>query len=172
MRNFEMVITALEEGINGFLLFSATIILFINVVLRYIFSNSIPWAEEIIRYAIVWVTFLGGSLCVKNRLHVGIDILVVIVPPFVKRILMLIAQLSSAVFTGFITIYGLQNTMLVVETAQKSPAMMMPMWILYMSLPLGSALMTIRFLIVAWNLVKDKEYGVQDEKAYVDIDNL
>ncbi|KUO51827.1 MAG: hypothetical protein APF76_02750 [Desulfitibacter sp. BRH_c19] len=171
MSKLDKVLTSIEENINGALLLSATIVLFVNVVLRYVFKNSTTWAEEAIRYAIVWVTFFGGSLCARKRMHVGIDIFVQMAPPLAKKILMACAQLSAALFTALITYFGIVSTQLVIETAQKSPAMLMPMWIVYIAMPLGSALMTIRFVATAIAILKGKSFGVEmvREDGSVDI---
>jgi C4-dicarboxylate transporter, DctQ subunit len=155
MKSLLKSIEKIENSIITVLLFSTTILLFVNVVMRYVFKNSTTWAEEVIRYAIVWVTFIGGSVCARNKLHVGIDIFVANMPLKIKKILLILADLCSAFFCAFITFYGYQNTMLVVDTAQKSPAMLMPMWIVYMAMPLGALLMTIRFLINGWKILKD-----------------
>ncbi|MDO7785744.1 TRAP transporter small permease [Desulforamulus aquiferis] len=173
MSKFDKALTAIEETVNGALLLSATLLLFINVILRYVFTSSTTWAEEAIRYAIVWVTFFGASLCARNKMHVGIDIFIQMAPPLIKKCLLAFAQLTAAFFTAFITYFGWVSTELVIETAQKSPAMLMPMWIVYISMPLGSALMTIRFVAAAVAILRDKTTGaeVKNEDA-VDISRL
>jgi C4-dicarboxylate transporter, DctQ subunit len=155
MKSLFKSIDKIENGLISVLLFSTTILLFVNVVLRYVFKSPTTWAEEIIRYAIVWVTFIGSSVCARNKLHVGIDIFVANMPIKIKKMLLILADLFSAFFCLFITFYGFQNTMLVVDTAQRSPAMLMPMWIVYISMPIGAFLMTIRFLINGWKILKD-----------------
>ncbi|RYD06992.1 hypothetical protein N752_01485 [Desulforamulus aquiferis] len=86
MSKFDKALTAIEETVNGALLLSATLLLFINVILRYVFTSSTTWAEEAIRYAIVWVTFFGASLCARNKMHVGIDIFIQMAPPLIKSV--------------------------------------------------------------------------------------
>lgn len=169
------IIIKIEDYVNGILLLSSTIILFINVLLRYVFHDSSTWIEEIVRYSMVWITFFGGSICVRNKLHVGIDIIVMIVPQVLKKVLTALAQFLAAIFTAFITYYGFQTTVMVIETSQKSPAMMLPMWIVYLAIPVGSALMTIRFLMLAWEVITSKdeiEPQIVDEKGEVDLSRL
>lgn len=174
MHKISKVLTAIEDSVNGLLLLAATIVLFINVIARYAFHNASTWAEEAIRYAIVWVTFFGGSICVRNKMHVGIDIFVMYAPKTLRRILSAFAQFSGAVFTAFVTYYGWQITLLVVETAQKSPAMLMPMWMVYISMPIGSALMTIRFLAMAWAILtgQDEEASAIGQQGEIDLSRL
>ena len=150
MGKLDKFISGLEEGVNGTLLVASTVLLFVNIILRYFFKASTTWAEEAIRYAIIWVTFFGGSICARNRMHLGIDIFIQMAPFAVGKVLKGTAQLISAFFTGMLTYYSWQLTQLIIQTAQKSPAMLMPMWIVYIAMPLGSAMMTIRFLVAAY----------------------
>ena len=53
---------SLEELLIGGLLATASVILFANVVARYIFNWGGPWADELVRYEIVWMVFIGGSV--------------------------------------------------------------------------------------------------------------
>ena len=150
MGKLDKIVSTLEEGINGSLLVASTVLLFVNIILRYFFKASTTWAEEAIRYAIIWVTFFGASICAKNKMHLGIDIFIQMAPPRFAKIIMGVTQLISAFFTGMLTYYSWQLTQLIMQTAQKSPAMLMPMWIVYIAMPLGSAMMTIRFLVAAY----------------------
>lgn len=150
-------LTKIEGYIIGAMMLSTAIILFVNVIFRS-FSMASTWAEEVIRYVIVWVTFFGGSLCAKYGNHVGIDIFVQMLPSKIaQRIVRAIGFFAAAVFCAIATFAGYKLTALVTSTCQKSPAVMMPFWIVYISMPLGFGLMTIRFLIAGINALIGKD---------------
>ncbi|HBT46288.1 MAG TPA: TRAP transporter small permease [Peptococcaceae bacterium] len=134
-----------EDGLNGSLLLLATGILFVNVILRY-FGRSTTWAEEAIRYIIVWITFVGGSICARQGDHVGIEVFTSFAPANIQRGLKTVAELTSIVFLSCLTYYGWMAMQTVIVTNQRSPAMLIPMWIVYLALPLGSALMALRYV--------------------------
>ena len=48
-------------------------IIFANVVLRYLTNDSLVWAEEVGRYLMIWVTFLGAGLVLRFGGHVAIE---------------------------------------------------------------------------------------------------
>ena len=75
---------------------AATYVLFQGVVLRYLFNYAFPWTEEVVRYSIVWLVFLGGSIAARRGAHISMDILVVYLPPRAKLFVMGIAA-SAAV---------------------------------------------------------------------------
>ena len=173
MSKLEKVITFIEENLNALLLFSTTIVLFVNVIARYFFANASTWAEEAIRYAVIWVTFFGGSICAKDKMHIGIDIFVQMTSPGVRKVLLALAQVISASFTALLAYYGFQSFQLIIATGQRSPAMMMPMWLVYLAMPLGGIFMSIRFLQTAYAILTDKATGQEEiTDGTIDISRL
>jgi len=63
--------------------------LFVVVVLavigRYVFGRSLTWTEEVPRYLLIWISFLGAAACVARREHVGFDVLFNALPAPVRR---------------------------------------------------------------------------------------
>ncbi len=66
------VLEKFEQYFTGLILIAITFILFANVVLRF-FGISLEWAEEVARYGIIWVTFIGGSICIYKGGHIRVD---------------------------------------------------------------------------------------------------
>jgi TRAP-type C4-dicarboxylate transport system permease small subunit len=69
------------------------VLVFGNVVLRYGFNQGITVSEELSRWAFVWLTFLGGIVVLRERGHMGIDLLLHRLPKVGERICLIIAQL-------------------------------------------------------------------------------
>ena len=65
--------------------------LFLIVVLavfaRYVFGQSLTWTEEVPRYLLIWISFLGAAACVARREHVGFDVLFNALPDRIRRVL-------------------------------------------------------------------------------------
>ena len=80
LNKIDKVLTHVEHAITGSLFIASLLVLGWNIILRKVFHNASTWAEEAIRYAIIWVTFVGSSQCAKSGKHVGIDILVEALP--------------------------------------------------------------------------------------------
>ena len=154
---FDEILTRLEEFLLGILLTTASLVLFANVVARYVFNWGFPWAEELVRYEIIWMVFLGGSVAARQGLHIGVDILVRFAPvPLRKPINILINAISLA-FCALIVYYG---SSLISQTrmfGQVSPALQVPMWMVQTAIPLGAGLMALRFSQQIWHhLAGDK----------------
>ena len=128
---------------------TATII--IQVFLRYIFSYSLSWSEEVARYLMIWVAFLGGSLALKKGLHIGVELMITRLRQGVKRWVLLFSQLLIFLFLVFLTIGGMKLTWAVRD--QSSPALLFSMSLAYLSAPVGGLFMAIQsfhLLIKEW----------------------
>src|ERR1044072_4194589 len=62
------------------------VLVFTNVVMRYLFNSGIPTSEELSRWLLVWLTFLGAIVALRQHAHLGVDTLVRALPPLGKKI--------------------------------------------------------------------------------------
>ncbi len=143
------ILDTVEDLFCALSLLTTAVVLFVNVVLRYLFSASTSWAEELIRYLMLWITFIGGSICVRRGAHIRMDFLLTMLPRGVATALTRLVYLIAAGFCAALFWYGARLVGFTIELHQTSPAMGVPMWIPYLAMPLGSALMTLRFLMAA-----------------------
>lgn len=74
------------------LMAAMTIMVFVNVVLRYGFGSGIDVSEEMSRFCFVWLIFLGSMTAMRRNMHMGFDLLVTTVPPMARRVLLTIAN--------------------------------------------------------------------------------
>jgi len=56
------------------------------VVARYGFGQAVSWTEEVPRYLLIWMSFLGAAACVAKREHVGFEVLFHALPPGPRRV--------------------------------------------------------------------------------------
>lgn len=93
------VINEIEETLIALILGLMTIVTFANVIARYVFNSNILWALETTVFLFAWLVLLGASYCVKTRVHLGVDVVLNLVSPGVRRVLTLLAVLASLVFS-------------------------------------------------------------------------
>ncbi|UFJ41788.1 TRAP transporter small permease [Brevibacillus humidisoli] len=145
----------LDKAENVFVvltIFLATVLVFVNVVLRA-FGAGTTWSEELIRYLIIWLTFIGGSICVRKGEHVGIELLPEFLPARFRWVLRVLVNLIVILFLVLLIKYSTELTMFTYKNGQTAPALGIPMYWVYLCLPLGSLLMVIRYLadiVDAW----------------------
>lgn len=84
----------LFKAFDAFVVFGMAVIsllIFTNVVLRYGFSSGIPFAVEVSRVVLVWVIFMGSVVALAKGAHLGVDSLVVRLPPRARFVCFLVS---------------------------------------------------------------------------------
>jgi len=171
---FNKFLDHLEEWLIATLMGAATILIFISVVHRYASGYSIPyvqnwllslnlsWAQELCIYMFVWMAKFGAAYGVRTGIHVGVDVLInrLSKPWYAKFVIF--GLLSGALFTGVVAWLGGNFVWNIAHTDQTSADLEVPMWIVYLAIPLGSSLMCYRFLQVAWSFLRTGELPKHD----------
>ena len=127
----------------GFMLLIQVIVIVSQVLLRNFADYPIAWSEELSRYLMIWVTFLGGAWAVAEDQNIVIDILVTKLRPRWQAWALFVADLVTAILLVLLIKWSLDMFRHPVIWFQRSPAMQLPMIYLYMSLPLGCFLMLV-----------------------------
>jgi len=147
----------LEEWIGVGLVSAMTVVLFAQVVARFIFHNSITWSEELARYLFIWMNFLLlGSVTLRAR-HLSIDLLEERLSGRSRRIHLYAVFAVSAIILAIFIYWGMDLTITQWQLGQVSAAMGLPKWIVYAALPVGFTVCLLR-LIQACFLVRRDEY--------------
>ena len=139
-----------EKAIMGVGLFATTMVIFANVIVRYVFQNSFIWAEELARYNIVWVAFIGMSLCARLGAHVTMDVLFTRLRGQVQIFVWRFINVVTAGFSLYLAYTGWLLVSSVWRSGQISPATGLPMWVVYLAVPVGSVLMARSFMLQAF----------------------
>lgn len=129
-----------------------TLVVFLQVVYRYVLVQPLHWSEELARYLFIWLSILGATLGLQKRGHFGLDVFYRMLPVQKKQFLQLLIHLLVGCVILVILIQGVK---LVQATAlQKSPAMEISMAWAYACLPVGAGLMVIHLVVILlrdWN---------------------
>ena len=139
------IIQRISYAVAAFCMFAVILLIFINVLCRYVFSFSISWSEEMTRYMYIGTLFFTLNIMVSQNAALRVDIL----DNFIhnqrsKHILNLITYVLTVVA---LLVFTLSGVMLVqAGLTSVSPSMHIPMWIIYAMMPLGYFLALIEVL--------------------------
>ncbi|MDO5641400.1 MAG: TRAP transporter small permease [Paracoccus sp. (in: a-proteobacteria)] len=111
---------------------------------------NLVWAQEACIYMFVWMAKFGAAYGVRIGIHVGVDVLSERLEGRARVILTTIAMSGGIVFTGIVTWIGADFVWHVYRNGPVSPDLEIKMWIIYLAVPLGSALMCFRFIQALW----------------------
>lgn len=147
-----------ERAINLliFLLFvSMTLMVFIQVVLRYGFDGNIFWSEEFARYSMIWIAFLGAAVGIKHNEHTRIDFFVKLLPQKASKIIEILNRLLCIFFVAFISYSSI--TLLENLMNLKTPSLQIPVGIVHLALPVSGVIMIVYLIIQIILLIKNEE---------------
>ena len=137
-----------EKALIGLLAFCATMISFYTVITRHLFKYSPDWGEEVIIYLIIWAVFISASLLVEERGHVAATLLVERFPLKMRRFLAIFNAVLALGFSVLIFIFGLKIVGDAFLRDERSlTALRFPVWIAYLSVATGCALVAVRCAI-------------------------
>lgn len=170
------LINSIEESFIALILGLMTVITFANVIARYVFNTNILWALETTVFLFAWLVLIGASYCIKTHTHLGVDVVINMVPPGARKILALISVLCCLAFSILLLIGAWQywapfagknvwyevndipmpGFLRFLEDAinEGEPYEKLPRFIPYFALPLGMFLITLRFIQAAWKIAR------------------
>lgn len=160
MKKFEQAFIAVNRWILIFLLAAMSVIVFTNVVMRYVTDASIPWSEEVSRHMMIWLTFVGGGLVLRSGGHIAIDNLQDALPATSARVVRSIVLVLMIAFFALLVYFGsiyVGRTMV-----QTTAATEIPFGYIYMAMPIGCALMLVHLLLIARSWLMNREF-IADE---------
>ncbi|MGP4074834.1 TRAP transporter small permease [Halobacillus sp. K22] len=137
----------IEKGILVATLALMVVLIFGQVVGRYIFQSAPSWTEEIARYLHIFQVWVGASYAVKMREHIRVDAFVNLFHGVGRKILESISIILWFLLVLFLAVYGTNLVLDTISYGQQSPAMQIPMWIPMVAVPIGSLGMSIRLAI-------------------------
>ncbi len=161
----DSALSLLEKAFIALCLLAGALLLFVNVVMRYVFLAPISWAEEATLYLCVWLVFIGGSVAMKERGHIAIDLLPHVLTERGRVFLARLVATIIFIFLAFFFWYSLQHVLRVKLIQQVTPIMQAPMWLTYLAMPVGSALMGLRVIQVFFGASGNKDILSGPDKA-------
>jgi len=137
-----------EDWIVLAVFWALAVVVFTQVFTRYVLNDAAGWTEEIARYLLVAVTFLGGAMAVRRGTHIQVDFVYRFLPHAAGRALSIFVDVVRAAFFGYAT--WLTWLLLDKIGSQRMAIVELPIGLVFGAMLLGFALMFGRALQVAW----------------------
>lgn len=140
----------LEEILISIMLGVTTLLVFAQVVARYVFNSGLSWGNELVGHLFLWIVMIGASYGFKHGVHLGVDVLMKKLPPAARMIMSLVAIAVSLSFTlgmFYLSIFHVHDAY---SMELVTVDMEIPQWIPKLALPLGFGMISMRLLQVGW----------------------
>jgi len=137
-----------EDWIVLAVFWALAVVVFYQVFTRYALNDAAGWTEEIARYLLVAVTFLGGAMAVRRNTHIQVDFVYRFLPPAAGRIMATFVDAVRVAFFG----YAVWLTWLLLDKigSQRMAIVELPIGLVFGAMLIGFVLMFGRSVLVAW----------------------
>lgn len=143
-----ILVGAVRKLVTGLVVFFFSymaIAVLVQIAGRYVFNYSIDWTAETATFAQIWMILLAAGLAMRDKLHVSVDALTHVLPLPMLRILTIVVAVPCIWFLWQV-ISG-SFALIEIGRIQSSPVLQIPMWIPYLSLPVGLAYFGLELLL-------------------------
>lgn len=137
IRRLTRIVERLLIGLSA----AIALVVFLQVLFRYLLQQPLFWSEELPRYLLIWMSFLAAAVAQRDEAHINITLVVNRLPAGGRRLAHLAANALMLAFLGVLIYSGSLVTRITV--AHRSTALQIPMAAVYIALPLGAALMAL-----------------------------
>jgi len=156
---FMRIINRAEEAIICILLLLTTLLVFLDVVMRFGFNTGFMWSQELTLHMSGWFVLFGASYGLKVGSHIGMDAFVKLFPRGGRRILTAVATVLAITYCCLI-LYGswiyLKKMKMIGISLEDLP---IPTWLAHGMLLVGFGFLNIRLLIILWSVITDEADG-------------
>jgi TRAP-type transport system small permease protein len=146
----DVVIERYPEDWIAFVIFwSLALIVFLQFFTRYVLNDSLSWTEEIARYGLMWVVFIGGAMVTRRNTHIAVELLSNVMGPGpLRATLLAFVDIVKLLFLGLLA--WLSVTIIERMSIQRMTVFDLPMSYVYAGVGFGCFLMLIRQAINVW----------------------
>lgn len=129
----------------GFLTGAMAVLVFLQVLFRYVLDAPLDWSEEMSTFAFAWMCMLGASVGIRYDEHPRLDVLLVLLPRFTQKIAKVVVNLSIMFMLIILLIYGTKFTLAM--RMQSTAALRYSVSFVYMILPISAVIMLLHMTV-------------------------
>ena len=131
-----MKVNKIMDGVSVLCMVLILLLVIAQVAMRYLFNSPLTWSEELAVFVMIWLTFIGSLICMRDKEHIEVTILVDHLPRTLQRIVVAFSRLASVFFLLVVAYYG--SDLVMENMTVTSPANKISMGLVYTIIPLSS----------------------------------
>jgi TRAP-type C4-dicarboxylate transport system permease small subunit len=152
MKNVSLFGNRIGEVLLVLFLSALTIVVFLQVLFRYVFHLPLFWTEETARYCLIWASMLGAGYALRHGQHIAVTYVVDRLPERFYRAATRLAQVAVLAIIVVILWGGIE--LVWITRNQISPALRIPMSYPYLAMPTGAVFMLVHQLALLFEPVQ------------------
>ncbi len=158
MKSLGKMVARFEEFVLSFSVIAMAALLIIGVFMRTVMNNSLTFSEEIASALLIVVSFFGLGYCARQGRHITMSIVFDMLDNRKKKVFMLFISIISAIAMAYIFYLAVRYVLSVQNLGRVTPALQIPMYLIYSVVPLGFLLAMIEYLYCLIKNLTDKNH--------------
>ncbi len=128
-----------------------------NVISRFVFGESLHFAEEVNRILIVMITFAGIGYAARHGRHIRMSAFYDALPTGGRRWLMILICLFTALVMFVLCYYSIGYIQTLYARGRVLPSLSIPVWMIYLWVPIGFAITGVQYLLTAFKNLTSRD---------------
>ncbi|HOV38723.1 MAG TPA: TRAP transporter small permease [Spirochaetales bacterium] len=141
------IVEKILNVVVAILLVMMSVTVFMNVIFRYFLNQAIAWYEEVSRFLLIWIVFLGAVLAYIRKDHLGLDVILYYLKPRAKQVVILISDLLVIIALGIMVQGGFVMALDSLASGWVASSVPIPYGWVYMIGPISSLLMLFQAIV-------------------------
>jgi len=150
----DVIVGTINQTIAVYGMILGVTLAFVNVVLRYCFSVSLPWAGELTQYLFIWSALFGAAYGFRQGAHISVTLLIEKFSPALRKTCLIFANLLSIAYLLGISYYGFQLILMLMDFGEINVDLQVPLWIPQLVVPIAFLLAAYRVAEKLYELYK------------------
>lgn len=168
--DWKKFIVNIDQYVSAVLFIVIMVLLFLQVVTRYVFKHSFTWTEELSVLLFVWMTYMGVSSAVTYRKNLRIDALLDVVPFRVKKLLLIISDVIFILFNLYLIVPFVE--LIGSIGGSRTPILGIPKAITYWLIPAILVISSAKLVYDIYRLWHEDEKRLGVSRPTIDLDSL
>ena len=122
------------------LMAAIAVVISVGVFFRYVLNDSLSWTEEIAKYLLVWLAFVGSPLALRHGGHIAVEVLPNLLPARPRHLLHCLIFATVAAVTALLAAYGYDLALN--ASGQRAATVDISLLWMMLAVPVGSGVMT------------------------------
>jgi len=160
---FNKTLSKFEEFVLSYAVIAMAILLIVSVFMRTVLNSSLTFSEEIAQALLILISFFGLEYCARKGRHITMSILFDLVSNKYKKMAMCVISIVSCASMGYIGFLAFKYVLSVQKLGRVTPALQIPMYLIYAVVPIGFLLAGIEYLRTFILNIKEKDLYLTSE---------
>lgn len=160
LRRIEKIIDQIEGALSVILFLVMVLVVCWSVLCRYVLKIPFLQGEELARFLMIYIVYIGTSIGVKRGSHIGVEVFVDLLPEKIKTNVKICTEIICAVMFMIVFVLSIQMMVHLIQTNQMTTTTHIPTYYIFVCIPVSLCFGTVHYFIRIAERIQDKNKGV------------